>query len=75
MYLRLQNPGVYEQILKDNEGRTSASTDDIEKDLHRSRVFSFLNHSNTRSYYFNISDYQNMPPTRTSSESTRCAAS
>ncbi|KAI5481518.1 GTPase activating protein [Pseudohyphozyma bogoriensis] len=36
MYLRLQNPGVYEQILKDNAGRTSASTEDIEKDLHRS---------------------------------------
>lgn len=36
MFLRLHNPGVYEQILKDNEGRRSASTDDIEKDLHRS---------------------------------------
>ncbi|GAA6001680.1 hypothetical protein JCM10207_002263 [Rhodosporidiobolus poonsookiae] len=36
MFLRLQNPGVYAQILKDNEGRRSASTDDIEKDLHRS---------------------------------------
>ncbi|KAL8283146.1 hypothetical protein RQP46_005924 [Phenoliferia psychrophenolica] len=36
MYLRLQNPGVYEQILRDNAGRTSPSTDDIEKDLHRS---------------------------------------
>lgn len=43
MFLRLHNPGVYEQILKDNEGRRSASTDDIEKDLHRSFVpmFSF----------------------------------
>lgn len=38
MFMRLQNPGVYEQILKDNEGRRSASTDDIEKDLHRSCV-------------------------------------
>ncbi|GAA5899938.1 hypothetical protein JCM6882_007007 [Rhodosporidiobolus microsporus] len=36
MFLRLHNPGVYNQILKDNEGRRSASTDDIEKDLHRS---------------------------------------
>ncbi|GAA5978525.1 hypothetical protein JCM11641_007973 [Rhodosporidiobolus odoratus] len=36
MFLRLHNPGVYEQILRDNEGRRSASTDDIEKDLHRS---------------------------------------
>ncbi|GAA6035200.1 hypothetical protein JCM8097_006416 [Rhodosporidiobolus ruineniae] len=36
MFLRLHNPGVYAQILKDNEGRRSASTDDIEKDLHRS---------------------------------------
>ncbi|GAA5832894.1 hypothetical protein JCM11251_000520 [Rhodosporidiobolus azoricus] len=36
MFLRLHNPGVYHQILKDNEGRRSASTDDIEKDLHRS---------------------------------------
>ncbi|BGP28952.1 hypothetical protein JCM10296v2_000688 [Rhodotorula toruloides] len=36
MFMRLQNPGVYEQFLKDNEGRRSASTDDIEKDLHRS---------------------------------------
>jgi len=36
MFLRLQNPGVYAQILVDNQGRRSASTDDIEKDLHRS---------------------------------------
>lgn len=36
MFLRLQNPGVYAQILADNEGRKSASTEDIEKDLHRS---------------------------------------
>ncbi|GAA6051294.1 hypothetical protein JCM3770_006798 [Rhodotorula araucariae] len=36
MFLRLQNPGVYAQILRDHEGRRSASTDDIEKDLHRS---------------------------------------
>lgn len=36
MFLRLQNPGVYEQILKDNHGRRSPSTEDIEKDLHRS---------------------------------------
>lgn len=36
MFLRLHNPGVYAQILKDNQGKRSASTDDIEKDLHRS---------------------------------------
>ncbi|GAA5899035.1 uncharacterized protein JCM6883_003516 [Sporobolomyces salmoneus] len=36
MFLRLHNPGVYEQILNDNVGRRSSSTDDIEKDLHRS---------------------------------------
>lgn len=35
-YLRFANPGEYQRILEDNEGRTSASTDDIEKDLHRS---------------------------------------
>ncbi|EPQ56670.1 TBC-domain-containing protein [Gloeophyllum trabeum ATCC 11539] len=36
LYLRFSNPGVYEEILKENEGRTSTSTEDIEKDLHRS---------------------------------------
>ncbi|KAM0793168.1 hypothetical protein ACM66B_000642 [Microbotryomycetes sp. NB124-2] len=36
MFLRLHNPGVYERLLQDNVGRRSASTDDIEKDLHRS---------------------------------------
>lgn len=36
LYLRFANPGMYHQILEDNEGRTSQSTDDIEKDLHRS---------------------------------------
>ncbi|KIY62659.1 TBC-domain-containing protein [Cylindrobasidium torrendii FP15055 ss-10] len=36
IFLRFSNPGYYEQLLKDNEGRTSASTEDIEKDLHRS---------------------------------------
>ncbi|GAA5851479.1 hypothetical protein JCM3766R1_002241, partial [Sporobolomyces carnicolor] len=36
MFLRLHNPGVYQQILNDNVGRRSSSTDDIEKDLHRS---------------------------------------
>jgi hypothetical protein len=30
------NPGRYEQILEENKGRTSTSTEDIEKDLHRS---------------------------------------
>lgn len=42
MFLRLQNPGVYAQILEDNKGRRSASTDDIEKDLHRSYAASCL---------------------------------
>lgn len=36
MYLRFSNPGLYLQILEDNKGKTSASIDDIEKDLHRS---------------------------------------
>ncbi|KZT21183.1 TBC-domain-containing protein [Neolentinus lepideus HHB14362 ss-1] len=36
LFLRFSNPGLYEQILEDNKGRTSTSTEDIEKDLHRS---------------------------------------
>ena len=36
LYLRFSNPGLYERILKENEGRTSTSTEEIEKDLHRS---------------------------------------
>ncbi|KAF9019051.1 TBC-domain-containing protein [Hymenopellis radicata] len=36
IFMRYANPGYYEQLLKDNEGRTSTSTEDIEKDLHRS---------------------------------------
>jgi TBC1 domain family member 8/9 len=36
LYLRFANPGVYDQILKDNEGRSSTSTEEIEKDLNRS---------------------------------------
>ncbi|KAH7105928.1 TBC-domain-containing protein [Auriculariales sp. MPI-PUGE-AT-0066] len=36
LYLRLQNPGVYAKILEDNHGRTSTSTEEIEKDLQRS---------------------------------------
>ncbi|KAF8328403.1 rab-GTPase-TBC domain-containing protein [Cantharellus anzutake] len=36
LYLRLANSGLYEKLLKDNEGRTSTSTEDIEKDLSRS---------------------------------------
>lgn len=36
LFLRLGNPGVYARILKENAGRTSSSTEDIEKDLHRS---------------------------------------
>lgn len=36
IFLRLQNPGVYAQILLDNKDRTNSATEDIEKDLHRS---------------------------------------
>ncbi|KZP13221.1 TBC-domain-containing protein [Athelia psychrophila] len=36
LYLRLANPGVYEQTLAQNTGRVTTSTEDIEKDLHRS---------------------------------------
>jgi hypothetical protein len=36
IYLRYTNPGFYEQLLEEHEGRTSTSTEDIEKDLHRS---------------------------------------
>ena len=36
IYLRFANPGVYDSILSANEGRSSTSTDEIEKDLNRS---------------------------------------
>lgn len=36
VFLRFANPGVYHQILKANEGRTTTSTEEIEKDLNRS---------------------------------------
>ena len=36
IYLRFSNPGEYERILETNKGRTSTSTEEIEKDLHRS---------------------------------------
>jgi TBC1 domain family member 8/9 len=36
IFLRFMNPGQYEQILEENKGRTNTSTEDIEKDLHRS---------------------------------------
>ena len=36
LYLRFSNPGLYERILKENEGRTSTSTEEIDKDRHRS---------------------------------------
>ncbi|KAI0630783.1 TBC-domain-containing protein [Trametes polyzona] len=36
LYLRFENPGYYEQILAENAGRTNTSTEEIEKDLHRS---------------------------------------
>ncbi|THU88069.1 TBC-domain-containing protein [Dendrothele bispora CBS 962.96] len=36
LFLRYANPGVYQQILGENKGRMTTSTEDIEKDLHRS---------------------------------------
>lgn len=36
LFLRLANPGVYNELLADNTDRTTTSTEDIEKDLHRS---------------------------------------
>ncbi|KAL7280608.1 hypothetical protein ACG7TL_005545 [Trametes sanguinea] len=36
LYLRFENPGYYEKILEENAGRTNTSTEEIEKDLHRS---------------------------------------
>ncbi|KAF8269656.1 TBC-domain-containing protein [Lactarius quietus] len=36
IYLRFAHPGRYEQILEENKGRINTSTEDIEKDLHRS---------------------------------------
>ncbi|KIJ55489.1 hypothetical protein M422DRAFT_24063 [Sphaerobolus stellatus SS14] len=36
LYLRFANPGLYERLLKENEGRISTSTEEIEKDLTRS---------------------------------------
>ena len=36
MFLRFSNPGLYTQLVKETEGRSSTSTEDIEKDLHRS---------------------------------------
>ncbi|KAJ7745017.1 rab-GTPase-TBC domain-containing protein [Mycena maculata] len=37
IYLCFSNPGFYEQLLEKNMGRTTMSTEDIEKDLHRTR--------------------------------------
>ena len=36
IFLRYHNPGFYEKLLAQNTGRISTSTEDIEKDLHRS---------------------------------------
>ena len=36
IYLRFSNPGYYDDLLEKNKGRTTTSTEDIEKDLHRS---------------------------------------
>ncbi|CAH6720581.1 GTPase-activating protein GYP2 [[Candida] jaroonii] len=36
MYLRLDNPHEYQQLLKDNKDKTSVAIEEIEKDLNRS---------------------------------------
>lgn len=36
IYLRFASPGEFERILEANKGRISTSTEEIEKDLHRS---------------------------------------
>lgn len=36
LYLRFANPGIYQKTLEDTKGKSTASIDDIEKDLHRS---------------------------------------
>ncbi|CAK5268073.1 unnamed protein product [Mycena citricolor] len=36
VFLRFSNPGFYETLLERNKGRNTTSTEDIEKDLHRS---------------------------------------
>ncbi|KAK2463836.1 hypothetical protein APHAL10511_004141 [Amanita phalloides] len=36
VYLRFTNPGFYHRLLEEHKGQTSTSTEDIEKDLHRS---------------------------------------
>jgi len=36
IYLRFNNPGVYQSLLKEHDGRVSTSTEEIEKDLNRS---------------------------------------
>ncbi|KDQ19109.1 hypothetical protein BOTBODRAFT_484142 [Botryobasidium botryosum FD-172 SS1] len=36
IYLRFANPGLYVRILKENEGKSTMSTEEIEKDLNRS---------------------------------------
>lgn len=36
IYLRFSNPGYYDRLLEEYAGSTSTSTEDIEKDLHRS---------------------------------------
>lgn len=70
LFLRLGNPGVYERILKENAGRTSSSTEDIEKDLHRSSV-----HPSRMLRYRTddvLLDSPSMQRIRTPSVSTRC---
>ena len=36
IFLRFNNPGLYEKLLADNAGRVNTATEEIEKDLHRS---------------------------------------
>ncbi|KAF8310087.1 TBC-domain-containing protein [Clavulina sp. PMI_390] len=36
LYLRFENPGLYQKLLDDNAGKVTTSTEEIEKDLNRS---------------------------------------
>ncbi|KAH9935980.1 TBC-domain-containing protein [Epithele typhae] len=36
LYLRFENPGYYDRLTAENQGRINTSTEEIEKDLHRS---------------------------------------
>ena len=36
LYLRFNNPGLYDKLIAETKDRNNATTDEIEKDLHRS---------------------------------------